>query len=551
MTRNVLALSALLCSAAIADLGIIDTVGGTIYDWQYGWCAYRYIAQAPGHGIHVTWIRANDTTMGNPDRNMRYNYYDFSTRRWSWMDRDFMLSGTTVFGLRSGLGNLDADPVSGAAVISTHLTDIGPIYPCVARDIAPGAGIYEFCSGYPTLDGFLWPLTASGQNRTIHMACIDDDRRDNLFYSRAATWCNWDPPIQIASPPPEFPSHNLAASKVSNRVCVMWIATGECPYRALFCRSSDGGTTWDSIVDLGYPPAFGPDTTTSYYITSSMPFYDRRDQLHIVVDVMPIINDSVFLAPVELWHWCEANSPVWSRIHRADADPRGGWRVGSNALFACRPSIGEDTRGNLFVSWEQFDTTNVEPLTGLLRGDIWVASSSDNGQRWQPGVMITRQSTTSHRFPCMVDLAIPGGPDPDTIVVLYEDDSVAGFKSGPNPTGPWSHNPYIAHKVPVDAIVTGVAEGASRPGEARSQKPEVRMQNPVSGRAVIRYSLPVAGDVSLVVLDAAGRVAARLVSGRSDAGGHVATWHAPRAGVYFCQLTTAAGSATSSFTFVR
>jgi hypothetical protein len=35
MTRIAVVLSALAASTVIADIGTIDTVGGTIYEWQY------------------------------------------------------------------------------------------------------------------------------------------------------------------------------------------------------------------------------------------------------------------------------------------------------------------------------------------------------------------------------------------------------------------------------------------------------------------------------------------------------------------------------------
>jgi len=549
MSRTVIVLSVLAMSTVLADIGTIDTVGGTTYDWQYGGCAFRYIAHATGHGIHAVWMWSNETLGVNADRNFRYNLYDFSTRQWAWIDtHDFMLSGWGIFGQRAGYGNIDADPATGGLVATAQ---VGNIRPIVGRDIEFGAGIFEFCDGSPVLDGYLWPLIAVGQNRTIHMACVDDATRDNHWYTRVATWCNWDVPVLVTPIAPTFPSHNVSASKVSDKVCQMWIKCDMFPYSAYFRRSSDGGTTWGSIVDLGYPPAFGSDTACSYYITSSMPFYDRQDRLHIVVDVIPVINDTVFIAPVEIWHWCESNSPVWSRVHRADADPRGNWNPGINAAFACRPSIGEDTRGNLFVSWEQFDTTNVEPLENLLRGDIWLSGSPDNGQTWRPGMMISTQNTTSHRFPCMVDLAIPGGQDPDTVMVLYEDDSVAGFRAGSSPVGPWSHNPYIAHRVPVDLILSGVAE--PRRNEAGSQILKLRVQNPTRQRVAIQYQLPAVGEASLRVFDAAGRCVATLAAGGHAAGRHGVNWDATSAspGIYYITLRTAMGLLTEKTILAR
>jgi hypothetical protein len=95
-------------------------------------------------------------------------------------------------------------------------------------------------------------------------------------------------------------------------------------------------------------------------------------------------------------------------------------------------------------------------------------------------------------------------------MVLYEDDSVAGFKSGAAPVGPWSHNPIIAHKVPVDLILAGVAEPRAWTGEVSRQRFGVRVQNPVrDGFAVLTLSGPAARWsgvlVRVSISDAAGR----------------------------------------------
>ena len=80
-------------------VGRLDTIGSTTYDWQNGWQAVKCLVNAPGHGLHATWIWSF-TTSGTafPDRNQRYNYYDFSTRRWSFMsDTSPMLGGVDAF----------------------------------------------------------------------------------------------------------------------------------------------------------------------------------------------------------------------------------------------------------------------------------------------------------------------------------------------------------------------------------------------------------------------------------------------------------------------
>ncbi len=428
-------------------LGRIDTIGGTVYDWQYNGPVYRWCVGSDQYGFHVAWMHSHDTLGGQADRNMRYQFYDYDSRSWNWIDPYFMWSGVGVFATRSGFGGLGANPATGCAVVSCHQ---GGVYPMVARDIASGAGIFEYCQGP---NGYLWPPVAVGQSQIPHLAFVDDVSRDNLYYSRIATWCDWDSPMQVPSTPPTFPTHNVAASRVSGKVCITWAYAYDFPYVGYYRLSTNNGTNWGPVTNLGYPPAYAGDTACTYYITSLFPFYDSDDQLHIVVDVMPIFRDTVWIAPSEIWHWCPDNNPVWSRIHRAFMDPHRGYGLGYNAHFACRPSIGEDSDGNLFVAWEQFDTLNVEPRTNLLRADVWVSGSTDNGASWVPGLRITGPDAASRRFPCVIDRAIPGGSYFDTVVVVYEVDRYAGFRSGSSPVGPWSENPIVAHKLPANSIL--------------------------------------------------------------------------------------------------
>jgi len=548
MSRTVVVLSVLAMSTVLADIGTIDTVGGTIYEWQYEGPSLRRVVNSPGYGVHVTWMWSNETLGTQADRNFRYNFYDFATRRWVFSGLPpFMLWGENVFPERSGFGSIDADPVTNVAVIVCHT---GSIFLAAARDVAPGAGSFEYCDGRPTMEGYLWPASAVGHNRTIHIHCLDDASRDNVWYGRVATWCNWDTALPVASRPATFPSNNIAASKVSEKVCLAWTICDRFPYHLMYRLSTDGGTNWQPGVDAGYPPAFGPDTGCSYYITSASPFYDREDRLHLVAEVMPVIRDTVWGWPNEIWHWCPDNVPAWNRVHRADADPRGRYDPGTDALLADVPSLGEDNDGNLFAAWEQFDTLNIDPLTDLMRADIWLGGSTDNGITWQPAVRITEPNTQSKRLPSIINLAIDGGAGPDSVVVLYLADSVAGAKAGSSPVGIWSFNPMIAQKVPVNLILTGISEPRQLPGK---QQLSIVAQSPARQRVEMEYALPAAGEVTVRVFDAAGRRVATLASGRHAAGRHRVNWDAASAspGIYYITLRTAMGLLTGKTILAR
>ena len=199
-----------------------------------------------------------------------------------------------------------------------------------------------------------------GSTGTIHASMMDDPGRQGLWYSKCETWPDWDAPQNWATP--TFPTQNVAASKVSQKVGVAWVvsdALGGQQY-AYYRTSDDGGATWTSEIEFTFPPAFGGDTVTTFHITAMFPYFDRlTDNFHVVACVNPIIRDTSFVLPAEIWHWSPANSPEWSEIHRANTASLAA-AVGYNAMYACRPSIGEDRFGGLYVAWEQFDSVNVE-----------------------------------------------------------------------------------------------------------------------------------------------------------------------------------------------
>jgi len=432
------------------NIGAVDTIGGTTYDWQSGGPAWRMIVDSRDWGIHATWIYSADMSNTTfPDRNMRYNSYDSDWGQWNWIDPDYMQSGVNVFGQRSGYGNIDVD-TSGAAVVSAHYNSGGGIVPIVATELAPGAGIFDYSGGDP--GEFQWPCVGVNTNNYYQLAMIDYTTQDDLYWSRSTDeGANWETPMFMSSP--KFPDHNIAASKVGPKVCITWVATPASGYGqepGFYRESPDGGENWDSPVELDYPPAFSPgsDTVPSFHITSLFPFYDSDDRLNIVANVIPYVNDTNYIVPSEIWHYCPDNTPQWNRIHIAGCDP-GNMQasVGYNAAYACRPSIGQDDYGDLFVTWEQFDSANVETTTNRLRADIWAAGSTDGGFTWSTALKLTTPGTASCRFPSICDLLWPG----DSLAVLYEVDLCAGFFV--QGEGPGTYNPIVVQKVPIDSIV--------------------------------------------------------------------------------------------------
>jgi len=299
--------------------------------------------------------------------------------------------------------------------------------PILARDMAPGAGIFEYASGQPAFEGYTWPRLAVGQDSRIHIAMLDSTAT-KLYYIRVS-WPSPDTVIEIAPPQswPGFPSHNIAASKTSGKVCITWVCDVDCPQPGFYRTSTDGGTTWQEMQQLPCPDSFGGDTVASFHTSSLFPFYDKDDELHIMAAVHPVVNDTGLVMPAAIWHWCESNTPNWSLVHRACCLPEHLLApVGYNALYAGRPSIGEDNSGNLFAVWEEFDSSNVEPgPPPRLRADVISAWSSDCGKIWSYGYPLAEAGPGSCRFPCIVDKVRHGMPEPPH--ASYMLDQMAGF----------------------------------------------------------------------------------------------------------------------------
>lgn len=529
-----------------ALVGTLDTIGGTTYDWQTNGPLWKMVVNSPGFGVHVVWQWSLDLTTVFADRNMRYNYYDYAARAWSYIDpADYMQSGVNVFTHKAGYGNVQADPTEGVAIVGGHYTGTAGVAPKLAKDAAPGAGIFDYADGEPVLGVCQWPPIAVDANGATHIFPITAGYQMSYSRINAGGWPTFETPI-LVDPTPGFPTHNIAASKVSNKVALVWMNSATTPGEGYLMTSNDGGVTWSAAEWMDAPTGYGPDTTAGFHITSMTAFYDPSDRLNVVANIDPIVRDTEYIIPSQIWHYCPDNTPQWNRIHIAGCAPENlQAAVGYNASYACRPNMGADDDGHLFVTWEQFDSANVEPITNFLRADIFVAGSNDGGLTWTPAVKLTEAGTNSMRFPSIIDRAVEG--DPDTLYISYEIDQIAGFYVQSEHEG--TNNAMVMHKIPVTDV--GVAE----PGHVTTPvKVELSATpNPLNARTRISYAVPRAGDVSLVVYDAAGRPVQTLASGRREAGRYSATWDAAGTanGVYFYTLTSGKTSVTKKLTLAH
>ncbi len=484
----------LLAVPAIAQVGELDTIGGTTYDLSTPCSGVQPLVQFDlRYGVHAAWTYSAETATTFPDRNTGYNFRDVATGTWNWLDDDFMLSGVRVFDRRACYGSVDFDPATGVPVICTHTGD--PLYPILARGLAPGSPTFEVQSGSTAVPEYLWPLGAVSGSGAIHLAMTDAGLQTTLRHTRCTDWRDWSPPFDIPAGQhePSWPDYYIAASKQSGKVAILWEYSEGAPDPGFCRRTTDDGVTWQPPVDIGWPPAFGGDTVPSYHISSFGAMYDRDDTLRVVASVQPFVDEMYFPAPTEIWHYCPGSDPAWSRVHRAEADTLEHG-LGYNTILATRPTIGQDpVSGKLYAAWSQHDPDNVDPVTEVVRADIWVCASDDNGATWTEPVRLTGPDQASRMY---FDLARCVN---DTLHFVYQEDQVAG--QGVLSVGPLTDNPMIYHKVPADIV--GVAEPGGVPVPVRAEP--FLGPNPSRGRVRLQLA-GTAQRARAVVYDASGRL---------------------------------------------
>jgi len=504
---NILIFSLFIIS--YAQIGRISTAGYTTWDWQFSGQTHKWcITDTVANGIHIAWTWCDGVSA---NRNARYNFYNFTNRNWNWPN-----SGINVFTQRSGFSSMDNHSNTG------HIYIMGNQ---LARDQGPGVGLFEFLSGLPNGSSRVIAVTP---DTTVHCVFLDATM-DTLLYSRMTTSGNWSTPIHICPPAPEprWPTHNLAASKISNKLIAVWVCAEDTNQgRAFYRLSNNSGITWQSPVQIQFPP-----NVTEFNAYSLYAMFDHNDDFHFVCAVCD--TDNVYNCGV--WHYCPANNPPWGLIFAYHPDTLNAI-VGYSAIGTCRPTIVENLRDHyLYVVWEQFDSLNYEPLTTLSRADIMLAESPNNGLTWQNQRPITTPNTTSKRFPCV------GGVDHDTLTVAYLIDSIAGFELYSQ--GRATFNPIVIQRIKVPLPTIEIKENFIQHTQHFTFD---AIPNPFTSHTTICYSLPPYSNISLSIYDVSGRlvktfnansgsrsaISEVIWDGTNDEGKQV------KSGIYFCSLKT-------------
>jgi hypothetical protein len=231
-----------------------------------------------------------------------------------------------------------------------------------------------------------------------------------------------------------------------------------------------------------------------------------------------------------------------------------------------RDSIGADMSNNLFYNSQptpdyRIDTSNSvywipqNPFLNHLvyklpadSGEAWLLKPRPNFGYWVWVARIESAIVFSQRTVVKVIRYSPGHPDSGGASYYLEEHWLA---SGFGLIYTWRHPSDITYLqgciIAGDTFgfLTAVPQIRELP---REHQLEQNFPNPFNPTTAIKFDLPEAGNVSLVVYDVLGREVAELATGYHEAGYHSATWNAAghASGVYFARFT-----ATDTFGKVR
>ncbi len=414
--RMTLVVVLLICAASAGGAVRVDSIGSTSLDAQNYGPTWQRIYNLPGTGIYVTWVKDG----------MFYNFLDYGSGNW--------LGEIGVFPERDRSGNLDVDVAAGSPhhrspFISTRTGD-----PAIGIETSPGSGVFEYRSTAPTLEDHYYPPIALTANSNIHLLCYDPGSRDTLLYSRSTDHgTTWSAPVSVCgSLLPGGTNHNIVASENSNKVAAVW--SHEDSVALWVNRSADNGSTWTGPQNLlplpSAIPGARPGNLGAYGV------YDAGGRLNLVTQVWDGTNQF----PAEIWHYQEGRSPVWTRVCRY-APGQVTQQAEPGEPFVCRPSIGCDADGDLFVAWMNYDSLNYDPGTQIARADLFVAQSATNGLSWSRPFRVTGPDSTSRISPCLASNVN------DTLVLVCIEDKKAGvYERG--------HGPQTTNRVTVLRVPT-------------------------------------------------------------------------------------------------
>jgi hypothetical protein len=477
-----------------------DTIGWTQYDYQSNCATGQRIAIDNSGGVHMVWLN------GDPFPAVRAIIYVY----------------------------IDSVGVR-------HSYDLGSGgYPQIAVNSQNQPGItfgspmaYWTSSGsYDLPESGTWPSITIDHRDYVHIIYCSS-MGDYIRYTRSENnGPNWTAPQDVDSS--NVPSYTITSSPVSNKVAMVYIhqRTTNFPPDIFYIQSPDG-QSWDwqngKINVTNYDDSL---LIVGYDLDA---VYDYNDNLHIIWNAQRYFSsgdpDSIYIRHFDIASGqisVVAVLPPWP-----DSIGIGAW---NNAL--CKMSIAAAPDPLFVVTYTRFNPVDFS-LGGFANGEIYLQFSS-SGQDWSDPLNITNSPSPDCRSgDCNSDNWSSLAERSDACFHLfYVNDKDAG--GVPQTEGTITDNPMLYYRVPIDLLNVEEEESILPDGFSLFQN----YPNPFNAQTTIWYTLTKESNVRIEIYDLLGRKMTTLKEGIEIPGSHAVVWNAAGypSGIYFCRLTTEAGS---------
>ena len=561
--------SLMVISTAFAQ---IDTVGFTWYDMQCNGGGNRSIAIDPSATIHVVW-----TNGVNSGASMRHVYYNVYTAATGWT---YDTLGVPVeMSLRGGYADLTVNS-SGYPFVAFH--EIMPsslnAHAAVATDLFPGCGAFQYWECPYIYEGgsdleVIWPKIAVGLNDWFHVIYTENPSipadSTRMYYCRG----QFDPMTfdmqftdQTRVDWVKVIGADIAASRLSNRIAFIYAnpfyVYGDYYGNDIYLQISEAGINWDftNPIDItGFipPDSVGQNGDTLFAIADFSIFFDDLDLIHVAFTT--IGRSTTNPSNSMIWHWSE-DTGYYSLV----AD---GWYDGIQytcpdwEYFVQNPCLAiDETTSDLFITYQQFDTTDAPP-NGLARSEVLISRSTSDGVRWSEGTNVTntnwQRDDVFHSW-CERNPTCNETVENNALHLSYIADLIPGSVVHEYN---WSRNPVIYHKVHIDSIPatplmpiyplhidstgmpplyfpdhTTITSGII----AQEFHLHQNYPNPFNAITNIQFDIPTASRVHISVYNILGKHITTLIDKHLNQGFHTIPFDASdlSSGIYFIKIQT-------------
>jgi len=516
-------------------------VGTTWYDSQTNGSTGNRIAVCDDGSIYMCWQNLYGWPYGEYERHIHYAWFDPSGAVFD--------SGRVDIGDNAGYATLDIIYGNRAAIAYHWYGTATPRVMLAIDSLPPGQGNFAYFdppdslfSNDPAYPGdCYWPYVAVNTNNIITLVMTENTpagaRRMMLTGSEdgGQTWRQpnlADTAMVIGTV--------LDASPVSDKTVFAWPEpldhTSQWRNDIGYIVSEDGWN-WDwayehcNITDYEY------DSDSLWAYTDMDAIFDYDDNVHLVWNARRI-DDEGLHNPIYLFHYCDATDEITEITHHPESDYwmdiGGTWN-----LTICKMNMGvcdiEDGNDGIFVTWTQFDTSDVS-AHGYGNGELYMSYSIDNGLTWSLPENLTNSPTPgcqagdcdNDNWSSLADVV----DDSLHIIYMNDKDPAASTRNEGLPT----ESPVMYLAVP-NPLTTGIDDDVSLPINLVLHQ---NYPNPFNNETVISFELRKSSLIKLAIYDITGRLIESLIDEPMPSGQHHIIWRAEglASGIYFYTLSS-------------